>query len=424
MTLHTLPLASAQPKDFVSAYMDYVNIEQGEAPAVYHRWSCISMLSACLGRKVWLPFGHSKIYPNQYIMLMGSPGTRKNTALNIAKRIAMDAGFERFAAERSSLERFIMDMRAYDVSKDTDLEDIMNLTLDGPDESYVMHGEFTDFIGRGNIDFVLLLTNLWDNLPTYKHPKIHGKSIEVNEPTVNILGGNTPGNFALALPPEAVGSGFLSRVIFVHSDPTGKQVTWPEPADELVHAALASRLKEMRDTMTGEIQLSKEVRILGEKIYKGFVPIDDARFAHYSQRRFTHVLKISIVLAVADGSMVLKPVHMIRANTVLAQAEKLMPRALGEFGKNRNSDVANTVLEYLNKSTKPRVINEIFKVVSTDIARSSDLADILNNLQRAEKIQVVTMAGKTGYMSKFVHRTTWDDSLLDLAWLTEEERAV
>lgn len=410
--------------DFVSRYLRYVDLDQSEAPANYHRWTCLAMLGALLGRSVYLPFGHSKIYPNQYIMLMGSPGTRKGTALGIGRALATAAGFTRFAADKTSKERFLMDMKQHEIEDAMTIEELEDLVFDQPAETWVLSGEFTDFIGQGNMEFITMLTNLWDNLKEYENPKIHGKSVKVSMPTVNILGGNTPQGFALAFPPEALGNGFLSRVLFIHGEPTGKQITWPEPADELQMQELATHLRNMRSNLKGEMFIDKEARKVGEAIYKSFIPVDDARFSHYSTRRFTHLLKLAMLLAAGDLSNHITAVHLIRANTALACAEMRMPKALGEFGKNRNSDVANTIIEFISKRSKPASVNEIFKAVSTDVKGITDLADIMSNLQRAEKVQVVTIAGKQGYLVRHEMHKSWDDKLLDKAWLTEEERVL
>lgn len=410
-------------KDFVSRYMDYVNLDQSEAPAIFHRWTCLSMLGALLGRNVYLPFGHSKIFPNQYVMLMGSPGARKGTAMNIGKTLAKEAGFTRFAKDKTSKERFLMDMQQTEIDSAMSIEELESINLDDPAETWILSGEFTDFIGQNNMEFITMLTNLWDNLPEYENPKIHGKSVKVHKPTVNLLGGNTPQGFALAFPPEALGNGFLSRVIFVHGESTGKKIAWPEPADDLIMTGLATQLKEMRQKMIGEMSISPDAKKLGERIYKEYVGIEDARFQHYATRRFTHLLKLAIILAAVDLTFRIDVEHILCANTVLAATERHMSKALGEFGKNRNSDIANAIISFLQGATTPKTANDLYKVVATDVKNMTELAEILANLQRAEKIQVISMAGKQGYMPKHKELKHWPYDLLVNDWLTLEELA-
>lgn len=407
--------------DFVSEYMRLCNIHESEAPAIYHRWVCLSMMGAYLGRQVHIDFGIGNIYPNQYIMLMGSPGTRKGSAMAVGKRLLKAAGYTNFAADKTSKERFLMDMKQFSSADMGTIEDLEDLVMEGPSESYICAGEFTDFIGQGNMEFVTLLTNLWDNLEQYKQPKITGKSVTVFQPTVNLLGGNTPEGFSLAFPPEALGNGFLSRVLMLHAEPTTNRITWPEPPDELLMATLADRMREVRANMEGQITVSVEAKKIGELIYKNELPVDDARFTHYQQRRFIHLLKIAMLLAVYDLSKKVEGIHLKRANTMLAMAERHMPRALGEFGASRHSMVAGKILAYLAGCHVPQNAAELWRIVSRDLSKMTDLVEILQGLKQAEKIQVKTVLGKAGYLPMFRDKKEWPDSLMDLDWLTELE---
>jgi hypothetical protein len=301
------------------------------------------------------------------------------------------------------------------------LEDIENLTMDAPAESYIMSGEFTDFVGQGNMEFITMLTNLWDNLEKYKQPKITGKSVEVEKPTVNLLGGNTPDGFALAFPPEALGNGFLSRTLLIHADPTSNRIAWPEALDELRLHSLANRMLEAKISMSGQIAVSAAARAIGKEIYEKEIPVDDARFTHYQQRRFIHLLKIALLLAVYDMKNMVDPVHMVRANTMLVAAERVMPRALGEFGASRHSLVAGKILQHLSHSHMPQTPNDLWKVISRDLSKMTDMIEILQGLKSADKIQVIRITGKDGYAAKHTVKREWPAHLLDLNWLTETE---
>lgn len=407
--------------DFFASYMQYAGVGVSEPPAIFHRWSCASILGALIGRQAYLPFGHSSIFPNQYIMFMGAPGTRKSTAINIGKKLLSAAGYSRYAADKTSKERFLMDMRQYDDNVLKDAEDLEMLTLDEPAEIYVVAEEFTDFVGNNNMEFITMLTKLWDCPPDYTNPKIHGVSVTVDKPTVNIVGGNTVQGFSLAFPAESLGNGFLSRLIFVHGDTSGRKVTFPEAPDPIVVAQLAQRLMDIKATIKGEFTLGTEERALCDRIYKEFTDIDDVRFKHYSTRRFTHLLKLSMLVAASDLSMAIGVKHILRANTMLAYAERHMPKALGEFGKSKYSDVANQILDHLNKATKPVNINSLWKVVANDLSKLSELGDIVKNLIGADKIQQLSMGGVTGFLPKHREAEEWKPELLEPNWLTGEE---
>lgn len=402
---------------FFDDYFDYVG--ETEAPMLYHRWCSLSMIGTLLCRSTWFPFGHSRIFPNQYVMLMGSPGTRKGTAINISSKLLKGTGYNRFAPDRLSKERFLMEMRPqFEEELDKDLE---VLAFDSPSEIYVVAEEFTDFVGQGGMEFMTMLTKLWDNHEEYKHPKIHGKSIIVTQPTVNIIGGNTAQGLSLAIPPEALGNGFMSRVIFVYSEPTGKKITFPKPRSQELCDKLTLHLQEIKESVIGEVTYTDKAASILDKMYKDYVPVDDYRFSHYGTRRFTHLLKLCIILAASELRTEITEEDALNANTILFYTELRMPKALGEFGRSKHADNSHSILEILGHTSKPLTVNEIYKQVAKDISDVRDLSTILKNLLTAEKIQVVTLKGKQGYMLLHKPIVEWDPSMINTDYLTTEE---
>lgn len=407
--------------DFFKEYFRYVG--ETEAPAIYHRWTAISILGTLLGRQAFLPFGHGVIYPNQYIMLMGSPGTRKGTAMNIGRKLLQGAGYSRFCPDRLSKERFLMEIKPYDAEElalDADLE---TLCIDKPAEIYAFAEEFTDLVGQGGMEFMTMLTKLWDNMSRYEHPKIHGKSIVVEKPTVNIFGGNTTQGLALAIPPEALGNGFLSRMIFIHAEPTGHKITFPHPVDMDLKQELVDHLRDIKENLKGEMGYEPEAKKLLERIYKEAVEVDDVRFKHYGTRRFIHLLKLCIILSAAKLSIVITARCVLEANTLLAIAEKRMPKALGEYGKGKYQEVSSQILDLLNRATKPMSINELYKKVGRDLSKITELSDVMKGLVYSEKVQILTITGKQGYMSRHTEGKEWPAELIDESFLTKEERS-
>jgi hypothetical protein len=406
--------------DFFSEYFEYCG--PTEAPATYHRWTAISILGTLLGRQAFLPFGHGVIYPNQYLMLMGSPGTRKGTAMNIGRKLLAASGYTRFCPDRLSKERFLMEIKPFDegdIAMDADLE---SLVLDRPSEIYAFAEEFTDLVGQGGMEFMTMLTKLWDNMSVYTHPKIHGKSIVVDKPTVNIFGGNTTQGLALAIPPEALGNGFLSRMIFIHADPTATKITFPAPIDLDLRQNLVDHLQDIKENFKGELGYDADAKTLLDRIYREAIEVDDVRFKHYSTRRFIHLLKLCIILSASKLSVVITSRTVIEANTLLAAAEKKMPKALGEYGKGKYQEVSSQILDLLSKATKPASINEIYKKVGRDLSKMTELSDIMKSLVYTEKVQIMTILGKQGYVSKHILGAEWPIDLVDEKYLTKEER--
>ncbi len=285
---------------------------------------------------------------------------------------------------------------------------------------FIAADEFNNFIGINNADFVSILGELWDYDGVYDYRLKNSKSVFIPNPSITILGGNTPTGFSQAFPPETIGQGFFSRLLLVYGEPSGVKYTFPPVPSEEKRDELLALLHLIREKVTGEIKMSEEAMILLDKIYKKWDGIDDIRFEHYANRRLTHLLKLCLVVVASRvGSSITKQ-DVVYANTVLTFTEELMPKALGEFGKSRNSDVTHKIMSFIEAANKPVTVREIWRAVVQDLNNRNELLELLGGLQVAEKIQP---AGD-GYLPKKKVVSEGVTGAVDYNLLTEEERSL
>lgn len=411
-------------EDFFSIYLPYTS--NTETPVWFNRWSALTGIGALLGRNFYLQHGHFEIHPNLYTMLVGTSGTRKSTSIKVMKKLLIDSGYNNIAASKTTKEKFLMDLAGEVGEGETKsakdfLEENLFGEVDNSNEMFIMADEFNNFIGNGNIEFVSILGELWDYSGTYTNRIKNGKSISITNPTISILGGNTPTNIALAFPPETIGQGFFSRLLFIYGESSGKRIAFPKAPDPEDTKTIVELLRFIRTVAYGTAELHPTAERLLEKIYKlTTTPVDDVRFEHYGTRRFSHLLKLCLIVAATRGSRIIEEIDVIHANTVLSHAEHFMPKALGEFGKSKNSDVSHKIVTLLESHPGVVSFKEIWKHVSNDLEKQSDMATLLQNLLAADKIQPVT----GGFLPKRKIIDQVDSSMLDYSYLTEEEKGM
>ena len=417
--------------DFLSSYLDYAS--DTEVPAIFHRWAAISSIGAFLGRRYYFQHGHFTITPNIYCMLVGVSGTRKSTAIKLFKKLMVQAGYTTIAADKTTKEKFILDLSGEGDDETTNIksgkqvEDFLSQNLWGEDDSdtkpdaeiFIMADEFNDFFGNGNIEFISLLGTLWDYSGVYRNRIKNGKSVSISNPTVSILGGNTPTNLSLAFPPEVIGQGFFSRLLFIYGEPNGRRITFPKQPSPESTTAIIKLLQLIRTGCLGAAELTEGAETLLDKIYRANLGVSDVRFDSYSTRRFSHLLKLCLITSAARYSVSITRADVIYANTILSHAENFMPKALGEFGKAKHSDVSHKIVSLVEREYAVVSFKEIWKHVSNDLEKMQDLTTLLQNLVAAEKLQ--SIPGK-GFLAnrRIVDQSL--DGLVDYSLLTEEER--
>ncbi len=414
-----------QREDFFTAYLEYIG--ESEAPTTFHRWSCIAILGAWLGRRYSFRLGHFDIASNLYIMLLGGAGSRKSTAIKIASSLIKKAGYDTIAAERTTKEKFLMDLSGeaneHDGVKGKTAEDILNENLFGSTplgaaEILIAADEFNTFIGNGNIEFLSLLGILWDYNGKFEDRKKNSKSLIIQDPTVSILAGNTATGFSLAFPAEAIGQGIFSRLLLIHGEKTDIKITFPEPPSTTQEKLLIDILHAIRQVASGNAVITPEAKTMLDAIYKSWNGVSDPRFESYANRRFSHLIKLCLVCSASALRNCIDQSDVIYANTILTHAEHTMPKALGEFGKARNSDVAHKVIQMLENTYTPLSLKEMWQSVHNDLDDISHLKDLVTNLVMAEKV----LSAKGGFLAKRKVLEEVSTEFVDFSLLTPEER--
>lgn len=370
--------------------------ENQEAADFSYLWAGLSCLAAQLARNVYIPFGNGKIYPNLYIMFVGDPGKRKSTAIKDLKKRVKAAGYQNICGDKVTMQKYLLDLAgvgegSIDDSNITEFN--LGITLGTNDyvESYINQDEFSDFIGINNYPFISLLGNFWDIDEPYVYRTKGGQSIEIPSPIVNILGATTPSQFNTIFPPAISEQGFLSRLIIVNIPESKRKIARPLPSDETVIEKVVAGFKAVRK-LSGELVMSDAVWDKLEEIYLTWKPVEDTRFAHYSTRRHTQLLKLCILMTCSRMTIEMSVEDVILANTLLTYTEHFMPQALGQFGKNKDGDVSSKIISYL-RSNFPiaKSAGEILIPIGTETTLK-DLPMILNNLVVSDKI-VLTSSG-------------------------------
>jgi hypothetical protein len=377
----------APPINLFESY--FAAVKSPEVPMTAHRWSLVVLLGSAMERRVWLPFGNGRIFPNQYVLLVGDPGSRKSTGIKLAGKTFEQCGFASFSSDKTSKEKFLLDL-SESSAKQNGLASIDSSVELVPSVARIVADEFLDLIGPSNLDFLTLLGNLWDwdkDTP-YKHSKTTGKSASIFQPTVSLIGGATHETLAQAIPISALGTGFMSRLLLIHVQSTGQKDYWPAASDPHSLDKFKNQLTQVT-RLSGPMSPTPEAHNALKDIYQHWIEIEDARFKHYSTRRYTHLLKNAMLVALAKGSLQISKDDVIYANSYLGHAENNMSKALGELGNMRGSMASQAVLSaILGAGPLGLTADRLFKQVSTrlDQGTTSELGRILTTLEQSGKI--------------------------------------
>ena len=336
--------------DWISAYLKYT--EETESPVSYHTWTAVSMIAGALQRKCYMQWGLETIYPNMYIILVGSAGrTRKSLAINIGEEV---------------FKGLDLPLTSESITPEALLVKLSNAQAQYIDHQGLVHihssltcfsKELVTLLGHSNYKFLGYLTDWWDAHDKWVYETISRKEDSIIGMYLNLLGATAPDWVATMLPIEAIGGGFTSRCIFVVETAKAKHIPLPVLTDEqvklkqaLIHdlqkIALLEGNYEFEDDAAQSYKdwyVKESVNMDNEKY-----TIEDPRFRAYCERRSTHLRKLCIVLqASQNDSRKIALKTWERALTLMIKTEKQMPDVFGGLGRSDQGQLTYELIQYL-----------------------------------------------------------------------------
>ncbi len=357
--------------DWLDTYITYT--DSSESPLSYHIWCGLSVIAGALQRRVYLTWGIDQvIYPNLYVVLVGPSGrTRKGSALGIAKDLLKKIQGVSISPESSSgREAMILAMKRASVSftDPTEGKEKMHCSLTTFSE------ELSVFLGQGDIKYLANLTDWYDSKEDWEYETIGRGKDKLQGLCLNLMGATAPDWLQSMIPPEAVGGGFTSRVIFIVEERKRKTVPEHTITDEerTLQGQLVRDLERV-SRLAGKITLTPEAKNeyiswyleQDKNLQEGKPVIEDPRFSGYCERRATHLRKLMILSSASrsDTLLISKP-DFDRALSWLTEAEIKMPKTFGGLGRVRNSDILEQVKQYIknmNVTTRKVLLAKFYR---------------------------------------------------------------
>jgi len=388
-----VPEGGREAGNWIAAYLEYT--KESESPDAYHVWTALSSIASVARRNVWLDQGIYLLYPNLYVALVGPPGrTGKSTAIRMGRRLITQVPGIVMGPDSCSREQLIRKMA------ESKLNNQCCLTLHST--------EFSSIIDLSGIQMIQFLTDVYDC--DYFNPKgwayetkTSGKDYLVN-PYLNMLVGTTPSYIADSMPDNVIGHGFTSRTVFIYGDKERQINPRPKEADRGLVAALIRDLQRVAGVF-GEFRWDCNCpnectceRETGKKTYDTFyrglytsIP-PDYRLEGYHWRKKIHVLKVAMLLSLAErDNLVLDSKIITASNQFLDIIEGPMSRTFSAVGKyERASDLERIGSQIVAAGGMP--VSDMFRR-NYFAGAEQDLRSIISSLSSMGIIKLVQQNG-------------------------------
>ncbi len=383
---------------WIESYLEFTRFQ--ESPGKFHLWCALTLLSTALARKVWRERGFFKLYPNLYVGLIGPTGMGKSAAAEIGVNTFRGA-IEGCDIIRGKVTSWYL----YQWLGTAALEN-------RPAVCTILASELKTLLGDINkMELVALLTDLYTcpDFTEYR-TKTEG-TVELKDVYLNVLACSTPEWLTLGLNENDVSGGFTGRFVYVCEDETKRSFPFPEDFYE------EFRLDENKErlyadlqhiaTLEGKVVITEEAKAKYVDWYstrKEHSQDKDERLVGYYSRKRDHLLKVAILISVAEGdSLVVTAQHIAVAQSILKVAEEKMVLAFKGVVSDPALRFRETVLDQVMKEgvvTRKELLRRNANRMDKDM-----LMRILESLQAEDRVALdlsAVVGGRTEVMVRAV----------------------
>lgn len=371
--------------NFIANFLKFA--EGSETPELYDLWSALTTLSSIVSRRVWINQGYFTIYPNLYVVLVGAPGGRKTTSMNMTKDMLRELQDIPFAATAMTKEALCRYMATQCQKKFT--------LPDGKEKTYtpitLCLTELSHFLGVNSAHMIDFLTTIYDQEIYDAKTKNKGDDI-IPGPYLTILACTTPSNITRYLKEDVISGGFSRRTLFAFELEDGEPVPFPEITSEAQRAwddciAWGRELS----TVSGEFKWTPSAISWYQEFYvKLFYSMKDntdIMTRGYYRSKHIQLLKIAMLFALSeDTDLLLNDMHLQISEEALRKLEVNMHKVFEGMGRNELSAIAARMVETITMAggeiSEKKVLSIMYREADT-----RELYGIMSHLVETGKLK-------------------------------------
>ena len=389
----------------IDTYIEYVKPYKGSPR--YHEAVALSMVSSMIEKRIWYPKGDMKLYLNQYIFLVGGPGTGKTFACDLGtdqihkynKSLGPANGGIKFGPNKATPAAFLHALKR------------LQKTIKSPahifDQSamYLYTRELSSIIKDiGGGSFADDLLDLYDMADQDYVKELVGEGIiKIIRPCLNILACTTPTFLSSFMPREQSGTGLTARILFAN-EPKMHEKSYDEVRlDPKLDERIQKHLARLHRTI-GAIRRTKESdEFLKDQDKKSMNKLRDGVLTSFLEnfyaRKTEHIIKVASAYSLSESSnLTLELKHLERAVKFIEEQEKTIYLAFGVSDIRRNADSSKIILDAIPYHTciaKDALLQKLF---GNGLAGTMQEIDgLLTFLSEGNLIECKNMDGITRY---------------------------
>ncbi len=307
-------------------------IEKAEAPPVFHFFAAATALGAAAGLRLWYPTQPTPLYANMAVCLVGPTGKVKKTTATVPAMDLLEAlnakeecvAIIRNKANPRSLTKFLSSRQNGDC--------------------LIYAPEFSVFMSKDKAAEGIVPT-LADLLDTHKKAGdltiTHTQQL-IHNTCLSLLSASNIELLLHSAPYSMLTSGLMNRIIFVVQDVRYRRSTlqdWMAEFPAEVSTDALEYLQWANNIKPQPVEVSKDAFDVYNAWYQSISDNIDPMLAAYVERKHVHVLRLALILALADKRTEIKRRDIEDSIAIMGWVQTFIPVML-ERMQNVDRDLA------------------------------------------------------------------------------------
>ena len=260
---------------------------------------------------------------------------------------------------------------------------------------YFANSELSAFMSTWDEELIGGLTQLYD-VEEYSRDRVtRDIHIKLERPQLSALIGGTPANIMKLIPDFGWEQGYTSRMIMVFSDEKPVIDTFNTPAKtkppEMIHDL------KVISALHGQMGWTEEyAKAMHNWKLLGFTPTPGhPKLASYCARRFSHLIKLSMVASIDRGNdLTLTVADFNRSMGWLLEAEVLMPEIFRIGSTSSDAKAIDDIAHFVSK--RGRVPEHLLIRYVQERVPAYAVLNVIGIMERSGQIKAVSVDPKTG----------------------------
>lgn len=357
-------------KSFLTAYMEIT--DDDKSPACYRYWSAVSIIAGAVANKVWFtPNGRRFEYPNLYVMLVGELNSGKSTAAENAMALLRQVPGFNLGASKLTDSSLIASFsrsgqkRKVEILGETYKAGDLFLFASEASQTFKSRGQGNSIIGAITDFYNANGSQFWSQKPIDAQFTRTHDSEEIYNYCLNILGCSTAEwLMTKVLSREDIAGGTGSRFTLVVNTekPAVREIAITDGGSLRTYTKLHEDLitiSKMQGRMTvtpGFIAREYAYKVQHESHMETLKHVDRVLFDCTRRKAEPQLMRLSMLLAIDEGTMEITEEHCMRAWQLLTELETNMPTVLGKYGVSQEVQDSFAMLAYL-EDVRPRCVS-------------------------------------------------------------------